>query len=45
MEGWGRWVGVDGVLDHRRRGQFRFARNLVRKKSTSRTFNSLFEGG
>ena len=25
-------------------GQFRFARNLVRKKSTSRTFNSFFEG-
>ena len=24
--------------------QFRFARNLVRKKSTSRTFNTLFEG-
>ena len=26
------------------RVQFRFARNLMRKKSTSRTFNSIFEG-
>ena len=25
-------------------GQFRFARNMVRKKITSRTFNSFFEG-
>ena len=43
MLGWGLHVG--GWGDHRRRGgQFRFARNLVRKNFTSRTFNSFFEG-